>query len=362
MGRRNRKVGKLDDDKQIAPEFAVQKTLKMRHRRWWKRRLLRLGCLGIVALSIVLAVLLVTSTVMTKVAEQQNVCQPDEEAPVITINGDEIITLVAGRGEYTELGATAIDACGEVAVEMEGEVDVNTAGVYRVFYSATDNFGNAAKVRRKINVLEYHGTIYLTFDDGPGDYTAMLLDVLAKYNIKATFFVTNNGDDAIIAREYDEGHAIGLHTASHNYAYIYASVDNFWADLIAVQERVARITGYTSKLMRFPGGSSNLVSRNYDGGKHIMSALTALMDERGFNYFDWNVDSKDAGGATTADEVYNNVISALKIGGESVVLQHDVKSFSVEAVERIVQYGIDNGFIFEKLTADSFNAHHGVNN
>ena len=206
------------------------------------------------------------------------------------------------------------------------------------------------------------GTIYLTFDDGPGAYTARLLDILAKYNVKATFFVTNAGDDSMILREYNEGHAVGLHTASHNYSYIYASIDNFFDDLYAVQDRVERITGYKSYLMRFPGGSSNTVSARYDGGTRIMSALVNEVEGRGFTYFDWNITSGDAGGTTTADGVYRNVVNNLKDGGNSVVLQHDIKGFSVDAVERIIQFGLANGFTFRKLDENSFTAHHGVNN
>lgn len=291
-------------------------------------------------------------------------CFEDDEAPVITINGDSEITIVQGHGEYTELGATALDACGEVGMTISGDtVDVNTPGTYRVYYEAEDEFGNSAKVRRKITVKAFNGIIYLTFDDGPGEHTARLLDVLAKYGVKATFFVTGRGDDALITREYNEGHAVGLHTLSHNYVYVYRSIDNFFADLIAVQDRVKNATGgYVSTLMRFPGGSSNTVSRRYDGGSHIMSRLVNEVDSRGFTYFDWNVSSGDADGASTADEVYNNIINGLKHGGESVVLQHDIKGFSVDAVERVIQYGLENGFIFEKLSASSYPAHHGVNN
>lgn len=211
-------------------------------------------------------------------------------------------------------------------------------------------------------VTPSRGTIYLTFDDGPGDYTAALLDVLKKYNVKATFFVTGRGDDAMIAREYDEGHAIGLHTFSHNYSYVYASIDNFMADLYKVQDRVKNITGYTSFLMRFPGGSSNTVSRRYDGGTHIVSKLAAKLASLGFTYFDWNISSGDAGETTSADVVFQNVINGLKDGDSSVVLQHDIKDFSVAAVERIIIYGIEHNYTFDKLSADSYAAHHRINN
>lgn len=203
--------------------------------------------------------------------------------------------------------------------------------------------------------------VYLTFDDGPGAYTTKLLDVLKKYNAKATFFVTCSGDDSLIKREYDEGHAVALHTCSHNYAKIYANDTAFFNDLAEIKARVKRITGYDATMIRFPGGSSNSVSARYNRG--IMSRLTKEVGNRGYTYFDWNVSSGDAGSATSSDAVYRNVVGGMgKFSNGAVVLQHDIKSFSVDAVERILQYGQSNGFVFEKLTPTSYTAHHGVSN
>ena len=217
------------------------------------------------------------------------------------------------------------------------------------------------EAERAKKLAEARGIIYLTFDDGPGDYTNTLLDTLDKYEVKATFFVTGRGDDATIKREYDEGHTVALHTWSHNYAYIYSSVGNYFADLQQIADRVKNITGTDAKLIRFPGGSSNLVSRRYDGRSKIMSTLTREVEARGYQYFDWNVDSDDAGRADNPDTVYNNIVSRLK-DGPNVILQHDIKPYSVEAVERVIQYGNENNFVFEPLKVDSFTAHHGVNN
>lgn len=210
-------------------------------------------------------------------------------------------------------------------------------------------------------LAEATGVVYLTFDDGPGDYTNALLDVLAKYEVKATFFVTGRGDDAVIKREFDEGHTVALHTWSHNYAYVYSNVDNYFADLSQVATRVKNITGQDSKLIRFPGGSSNLVSKRYDGRSRIMSTLTREVEARGYQYFDWNVDSDDAGRAKDSDTVFVNVATRLK-PGPNVVLQHDIRPYSVEAVERIIEYGNTNGYVFEPLSFDSPTVHHGVNN
>lgn len=205
------------------------------------------------------------------------------------------------------------------------------------------------------------GTVYLTFDDGPGEHTARLLDILKAKNVKATFFVTGAGDDSLILREYEEGHTVGLHTWSHRYDLVYQNLTAYFDDLKLVHDRVQRITGLDAKLIRFPGGSSNLISAKYDGGVRIMSTLVAEVERRGYHYFDWNIASGDAGSATTSDEVFVNIAAHLKEGA-NVVLQHDIKGFSVDAVERVIDYGLEHGYAFKPLTADSPGMHHGVNN
>lgn len=203
--------------------------------------------------------------------------------------------------------------------------------------------------------------IYLTFDDGPGPYTSRLLDILKKYNVKATFFVTCNRAQyrSMITRAFLEGHAIGLHSCTHNYAKIYQNEQAFFNELEEIENVVRNATGFGSKLVRFPGGSSNTVSKKYNKG--VMTRLAKQLTEKGYSYFDWNVSSGDAGETTDTNRVYNNVINRLK-GNYSIVLQHDIKEYSVNAVERIIQFGQKNGFTFKKLDESSPTAHHRLNN
>jgi peptidoglycan/xylan/chitin deacetylase (PgdA/CDA1 family) len=119
-------------------------------------------------------------------------------------------------------------------------------------------------------------------------------------------------------------------------------------------------TGKRPKLLRFPGGSSNTISKKYCS--RIMSVLTKAVSDQGYKYFDWNVSSGDAGGTTSTSEVYNNVISGIQSHDISVVLQHDIKLFSVNAVEDIIVWGLANGYTFLPLTESSPAIHHGVNN
>lgn len=285
----------------------------------------------------------------------------DTVAPIISLNGPKILR-ISINSPFKDPGVNAFDARTEVTISRNGSVDTSSEGDYAIEYTACDDNNNCSSIQRTVRVITPTGIVYLTFDDGPGEHTGRLLDVLKKYDVHATFFVTGRGTDELLRREHDEGHAIGLHSFSHDYSYIYRNTANFWADMEKVRARVKTATGEDTLLMRFPGGSSNTVSARYDGGSHIMSKLTKEATERGYTYFDWNVLSGDAGETTDTNQIIENVTKALKPGGASVVLQHDIKDFSVDAVEGIIQYGIENNYVFERLTSNSFNAHHGVNN
>ena len=297
----------------------------------------------------------------------------DVTPPVITLKGDSEITIMAGDS-FKDPGFTAVDNVdGDITdkVEVSGKVENYSAGTYTLTYTVTDSFGNTAKVERKVVVKPYSKpsvepsgdkVIYLTFDDGPSSYTRKLLNVLARYDVKATFFVVNTGYkmDELLNAIVDGGHSIGIHSVSHEYSEIYSSDEAFFKDLYAMQKIIKDKTGVTTTLMRFPGGSSNRISKNYNTG--IMTRLTKAVEDQGFQYFDWNVSSGDAGGATTADEVFENVVSGVNGKKTSIVLQHDIMNFSVEAVERIIIWGLQNGYTFKALTPNSPTCHHPVKN
>ena len=302
---------------------------------------------------------------------QRSVNYDDPVPPELTLSGDQEITLYLGRS-YEEPGYKALDNFdGDIThwVKMEGNVDIHTPGVYTVTYSVTDTFGNLSTAQRKITVescpepeivVPEGKIIYLTFDDGPGKDTPRLLEILKKYNVKATFFVVSNKYADIITEIAAQGHAVGVHTASHIYSDIYADEEAFFEDFQTVHDLVFEKTGYKTTLMRFPGGSSNRVSGYYNKG--IMTRLSKIVTDYGLQYFDWNVNSLDAGGATTADQVYRNVVNGVSGNAYSIVLQHDIHGFSVDAVERIIQWGLANDYTFLPLDASSPKCHHNIIN
>lgn len=203
--------------------------------------------------------------------------------------------------------------------------------------------------------------VYLTFDDGPSANTQRVLDILDQYNCKATFFVTGEMPEYkdMIKVAYDKGHTIGLHTYSHDYSKVYASVDAYFQDLDQVGQMVKDEIGYVPCFIRFPGGSSNTVSAKYTSG--IMSELVKDVQERGYQYYDWNASSGD-GAVKTTQELINQAISYHS--NNLILLSHDAqaKDTTVEALPQIIEYYQSQGYVFKALDRNSFVAHHSVNN
>ncbi len=197
-----------------------------------------------------------------------------------------------------------------------------------------------------------HTTAYLTFDDGPSDNTAAILDILKEYDIKATFFVTGKETDEakeIYKRIVNEGHTIGMHSYSHQYSAIYDSVEAFVEDTSKLQNLIEETTGVRPDFYRFPGGSSNLVS-NIE-----MTEFIRYLNEQGITYFDWNVASGDATSQNVdVDTLVNNVLNDVTLYENSVILMHDsaTKFTTVEALPQIIEKLQEMNIEMKSITED----------
>lgn len=201
--------------------------------------------------------------------------------------------------------------------------------------------------------------IYLTFDDGPSIYTEDILELLEKYNIKATFFVCDNGRPQLITKIHEAGHSIGIHCQSHDYDVVYKSEDAYFKDLNAMRDIIYKQTGEYTTLVRFPGGSSNTVSSFNPG---IMTRLTKLLEQQGYQYFDWNVSAGDTKTQDTA-EIVAKLKKETKGKQYAIALMHaEYKKYSYDAIEEYILWGLDNGYTFLPLDSASPNAHQRINN
>lgn len=300
----------------------------------------------------------------------------DVIGPIIKLNGDTTYLLVGNK--YNENGYSAIDNCdGDITnkVSITGNVDTNKIGTYKLTYSITDSSNNTSSIERKVivykpkqkttNPVSPNGAvIYLTFDDGPSSsITPGILNILKEEGVKATFFVIgkSSGLDYLIKREHDEGHAIGIHGNSHDYATIYSSENAFFNNINTLRDKIYNLTGEYSNIIRFPGGSSNTVSKKYNVG--IMSRLTTQVMEKGFVYFDWNVGSNDTN-KISSNQIVNNVLNGVSPSKVNVVLMHDFENNykTLNALKSIIQEGKNRGYTFDKITTSTPQVKHGVQN
>lgn len=188
---------------------------------------------------------------------------------------------------------------------------------------------SANKVEKKL--------VYLTFDDGPSIHSNEILDILAKYNIKATFFVIGKTDDEskkIYKRIVEEGHTLGMHSYSHIYQSIYSSVEAFANDVSKLQTLLQDITGVKPTIYRFPGGSSNTVS------KGRISEFITYLDKKSITYYDWNVANGDAVGIDLSQkELISNVLTGVDKHTKSIVLMHDAasKQKTVQSLSKLIE-------------------------
>ena len=192
-------------------------------------------------------------------------------------------------------------------------------------------------------------TAYLTFDDGPSGNTDIILQTLQEENVKATFFVvgTDNADNlARMRRIVQEGHTIGMHSYSHSYKKIYASVEAFLKDMYQVFNLIKDTTGVTPTCFRFPGGSIN----SYN--KAVYKDIKAEMIRRGFVPYDWNVSSGDASTTKyTPEQLTGYVLNGIGSKSRIIVLMHDSssKENTAQAVRQIIIGIREKGFIFAPL-------------
>ena len=220
------------------------------------------------------------------------------------------------------------------------EMQEEASGVYettKVEESVRDT-ETKAEEPAKINPVKSSGKkVYLTFDDGPSSNTDQILDILKDYDVKATFFVVGKTDERSVKayqRIVEEGHTLAMHSYSHKYDEIYESKEAFARDLNSLQEYLYETTGVWPRIYRFPGGSSNTVS------KVDMQELIEYLIDIGITYFDWNVASGDAVSRTLpAETIVNNCLSGIEKQKESVILMHDAsnKGTTIEALPQIIE-------------------------
>ncbi len=194
--------------------------------------------------------------------------------------------------------------------------------------------------------------VYLTFDDGPSaNITPLILDLLDKENIKATFFTLGTNVEKypeIIQREYSDGHYIANHGYSHKYSEIYVNNDTILNDYLQCEQALKKALNnenFSTNVYRFPGGSS--------GGKYndIKLAGKQYLKENNIAYLDWNALTYDAEGTPTHESIIENLKQTVGTKDVVVLLMHDSSSkiLTYETLPEVISFFRDNGYTFKTL-------------
>ncbi|WP_242274432.1 peptidoglycan-N-acetylglucosamine deacetylase [Bacillus cereus group sp. BfR-BA-01310] len=213
--------------------------------------------------------------------------------------------------------------------------------------------GEQSKVEmNKAAPVQFNGQVrkiaYLTFDDGPGKYTAELLNILKQNDVKATFFLIGANVQQypdLVKREKAEGHYVGMHSMTHDYKKLYTN-GQYVNEMKEDQGLIANIIGKSPKLTRPPYGSMGTLNE----------ALRNKIVEAGLKVWDWTIDSSDweynkMPLDTAAAKIAENVITGAK-NPKEVILLHDIHRQSVAAIPAIIKGLKAKGYEFEAYYED----------
>ena len=199
---------------------------------------------------------------------------------------------------------------------------------------------------------------YLTFDDGPSENTLQILDILNKYEISATFFVV--GPEYRMKNEHiksilENGHALAIHSYSHNYSEIYKNKDAFLQDFYMCQSWIYKLTQTTPNIYRFPGGSSTTIA-----SKSTIKSIIKELEALNFYHVDWNVDSYDSHYNKDTSAIINNTINTIKFNESNgvysqTILFHDSskKLATIHALPSIIEYLLSGGYTFKNISVNT---------
>ena len=290
---------------------------------------------------------------------------PDDTiAPTLTTRGPMMIM----EGEphdstFLTRGVKYSDNSGEAKLTIDAsKVNWNRQGIYEVIYSVNDSAHNVTTVTEQLRVVgKNEKIVYLTFDDGPSVCTDQILNILRQERVKATFFVTAQFTPYLnrMATIAKDGHEVAIHTYSHNFK-IYKSIDSYFADLNKLNDLIEKYTGKRSRIMRFPGGSSNSIYRKYNSDPKFMDRLCVALLDSGYQFVDWNLDSGDArGNNIAADRLVRSACGSRH--NIQCLLMHDTgaKRTTVTALPQIIRYFKQHGYEFGVLNSVDYQCWHG---
>lgn len=188
---------------------------------------------------------------------------------------------------------------------------------------------------------------YITIDDGPyPETTPKILEILKEEDVKATFFVIGRQVEAypqLLKEEYEQGHAIGNHSYSHDYNVLYRSPESFMADIKKNDDLIYNLIGIHTHILRAPGGTQG----------HFNVKYFNAVDAADYMVYDWNSSNGDTiARSVPTNQLVRNIEVQVPGKDRVILLMHDIgtKITSVEALPRIIHYLKKEGYAFGVLT------------
>lgn len=294
-----------------------------------KSQTLRNGIIGLVIMILMVLVVFMS----------MNLAKSDEKADKYVQDMDKLKQEQDRLQKVSEDYESQVSALNSTISELES---INEQ--YSVKNGELESIISQNRVKGQLN--EEEKVVFLTFDDGPSELTPQFLEVLNSYGVHATFFVTYQPQfEATYKQIAENGNSIQIHTATHDYDSIYKSVDAYVADFNQAYDYVCSVIDKKPVCYRFPGGSTN----SY--GKSIVRDIARTMEEKGFQFVDWNVSVGDGSAKATKESMVQKIIA--ESGGKKhiVMLAHDsgTKSETLAALPQIIEYYKENGYTFKVI-------------
>lgn len=197
-------------------------------------------------------------------------------------------------------------------------------------------------------VMAEQKIMYLTFNDAPSQYTQGVLEVLDRYHIKASFFVSGENPKYfdLLKTIHREGHTLALHTYSHDEAVIYADPDAYFQDLVKLENLLYEQTGVKTDILRFPGGSAHA---------EAMAKLIPFAKYHGYRYVDWNADNGDRDASLSPDDLYQNTLAGIQNKKTVMMLMHNGENSgnTLQALDRTIQELMRQGWEFRTIDSST---------
>lgn len=241
----------------------------------------------------------------------------------------------------------------EIKIEIDNlnEIDVNIEKEKKEYFKTLKEFEDKVS-NKEVN----YKIAYLTFDDGPYHLTNKYLEVLEKYNVRATFFTIgldkekcfddrSKSCQEVYQKEAKYGHTMANHTYSHLiFKGLYSSTDSFINSVKKQEKLIKDKTGIKTNIVRFPGGIASSGS--------LRNSITKKLKELGYGWVDWTASNGDGGYVPDKETAMNNLKKTIDEDIE-VILFHDYSSVTLSILPEVIEYLQSKNYVLLPLFYES---------